>query len=403
MTSSSTLPAIQAIQSLQSLQAFQALLAVRPQLGKVVTARSALGLGRHELLHAGPPLSNPCAPPRPLRSSIVMTCLHEGWVESEAQAETLITSGALRLRPAQSLVCATPLFAVISARTPLFEVRDEAGGPSLSYAPVGAVRGVDTRMGARDPGLIGRLRHRDSEIAPDLQRMLDQAGPIALWPLAIEGLALGDDLHSRTTGANDALAALIRAKGHGALADDISATPLFFLTLWMAAAQLVLRAAEGGDLPGIVTRAGGNGEQFGIALAQDPDTWITCAAGPPQGPRLPHLTTDVAVSGAAGDSALIDFLGFGGQRLAHAPEPFNALKPFLPLPQVPHSRDLLLGTQPILPDAWPLGIDAGRLGAIGLSPIVMLAMVAEDGLTGLVGRGVYQPPPSLFGAAARHR
>ena len=379
--------------------ALQALLAVRPQLGAVVTAGAALGLEHYELLHAGPPLLDPRQPPRPLRSSIVMTCLHEGWVESEAQAESLLSNGTLRLRPAQSFVCATPLFAVISAGTPLFEVRDEAGGLS-SYAPVGAVRGVDTRMGARDPGLIGRLQYRDVQIAPALQHLLDQTGPIALWPLAIAGLALGDDLHSRTTGANDALVALVRAQGNVALAEDIGATPLFFLTLWMAAAQLVLRAAEGGDLPNLVTRAGGNGEQFGIALAQDPDTWVTCSAGSPQGPRLPHLTTDVAVSGAAGDSALIDVLGFGGQRLAHAPEPFNALQSFLPLQQVPHSRHLLLAPQPSLPDAWPLGIDAGRLASNGLSPIVMLAMVAEDGLTGLVGRGVYQPPVSLFGRAA---
>ena len=379
--------------------ALQALLAVRPQLGAVVTAGAALGLEHYELLHAGPPLLDPRQPPRPLRSSIVMTCLHEGWVESEAQAESLLSNGTLRLRPAQSFVCATPLFAVISAGTPLFEVRDEAGGLS-SYAPVGAVRGVDTRMGARDPGLIGRLRYRDLQIAPALQHLLNQTGPIALWPLAIAGLALGDDLHSRTTGANDALVALVRAQGNVALADDIGATPLFFLTLWMAAAQLVLRAAEGGDLPNLITRAGGNGEQFGIALAQDPDTWVTCPAGSPQGPRLPHLTSDVAVSGAAGDSALIDVLGFGGQRLAHAPEPFNALQSFLPLQQAPHSRDLLLAPQPTLPDGWPLGIDAGRLAANGLSPIVMLAMVAADGLTGLVGRGVYQPPVSLFGRAA---
>ncbi len=383
-----------------SSTALRALLAVRPQLSAVVRAGSALGLERYELLHAGPPLLNPCQPPRPLRSSIVMTCLHEGWVDSEAQAESLISNGILRLRPAQSLVCATPLFAVIAAGTPLFEVRDEAGGHISSYAPVGAVRGVDTRMGARDPGLIERLRHRDAQIAPALRHLLDQTGPIALWPLAIAGLVRGDDLHSRTTGANDALVALVRAQGNAALADDIGATPLFFLTLCMAAAQLVLRAAEGGDLPSLITRAGGNGEQFGVALAKEPDIWITCAAASPQGPRLPHLAADVAVSGAAGDSALIDFLGFGGQRLAHAPEPFNALQPFLPLPQqVPHSRDLLMAAQPILPDAWPLGIDADRLWANDLSPIVMLAMVAADGLTGLVGRGIYQPPASLFGAA----
>ena len=93
-----------------------------------------------------------------------------------------------------------------------------------------------------------------------------RAGPIALWPLAAGGLAHGDDLHSRTASANDALAAQLRAHGEPTLADHVAATPLFFLTLWMAASSLILRAAEGGDRPTLVTRGGGNGERFGIAL-----------------------------------------------------------------------------------------------------------------------------------------
>jgi len=379
--------------------ALQALIAARPQLTGVSTAGTALGLKKYELLHAGPPLLNPCEPPPPLTSSIVMTCLYEGWADDPSEAEALVFNGTLRLRPAQSLGCAAPLFTVISSGTPLFEVADEESSQFRSYAPVSTVRGADTRMGARDFSLMARLQIRDTQVTPALQRMLDSFGPLALWPLAIEGLNRGDDLHSRTTGSNDALSHFIRTYSDSQLADDISATPLFFLTLWMAAAQLILRAAEGGDVAGLITRAGGNGEQFGIALAQAPDQWITCKASPPKGPLLPHIATDWPLAGAVGDSAIIDFLGFGGQRLHHAPEPFNAIKSYLPASVLAQCKDYLLTPQPILPDHWPLGICVADLVAKQRSPTVMLALVAADGLTGLAGRGFYQAPLALFEAA----
>jgi hypothetical protein len=375
--------------------ALLALVDARPALHRVVSAREAIGLPPRTLLHAGPPLLDPAHPPAPLRSAIVATCLHEGWADDDADANALLDDGALVLQPAQPQGCVTPLVAVISSRTPLFEVREESGGMRRQFAPVSAVRGADARVGHRDASLLARLRQRDDEIAPALKRALRRAGPIALWPLAAQGLAQGDDLHSRTTAANDALAAQLRMRDEAALADHVAATPLFFLTLWMAAAALILRSAEGGDRPTLVTRGGGNGERFGIALASAPAHWICCDATPPQGPRLPHVAPTAEVLGAAGDSAVIDLLGLGGMRLAHAPEPMSTFAPFIAADALHVTTRLLLAPQPLLADGWPLGLDARDVVATGVSPIVMLAMLARDG-GGLVGRGMWRPPLALF-------
>jgi hypothetical protein len=291
---------------------------------------------------------------------------------------------------------------VVSAGTPLFEVRDAAGGLSL-FGPVSAVRGPDTRMGSRDPAVLSRLRERDAEVAPALMRLLHASGPVDLWPLAVQGLVEGDDLHSRTAAANAALVSSLRRSGAGGeVADAIGATPLFFLSLWMAACALVLRAAEGGDRPGIVTRAGGNGERFAIALAGCPTHWVACDAGAPTGPLLPHVSSATAIAGAMGDSAVIDMLGFGGQRLAHAPEPSDVFRDHLPADHAALANRLLAAPHPLLPDAWPLGLDAERVVTQRAAPLVMLAMLADDGIGGLAGRGVYRPPTTLFEQALRN-
>lgn len=373
-----------------------AMLAVRPALVGVEAASESLGLQERELLHAGPAFIEPRHPPAPIASSIVMTCLHEGWARNETEAEALLRGGALTLIPAQSRDCVTPLAAIVSSSTPLFLVRDRAGVGATVHAPVSVVRGADTRMGTRDGGLIARLEHRDRVTAPAWRMLLRRTGPLELWEPALHGLVHGDDLHSRTTAANDALAAAVRERGDLALADAVAGAPLFFLPLWMAASACILRAAEGRDVRTLVTRAGGNGERFAIVLAGSPEQWITCAARPPRGHFIPNVPRETRVLGAIGDSAVIDMLGLGGQWIAHAPEPFALVQPQLEDDHDARSRRLLLAAHPALPERWPIGVDAQRVVSQGYSPFVMLAMVAADGRTGFLGRGGYRPPLELF-------
>lgn len=368
------------------------LLRVEPMLARTALAGDVLRLPPLELLHAGPPLRDPRRPPAVLRSSAVMTCLHEGWAASIDDAESMLLAGELRLSPAQPRGCVVPLALVVSARTPLFEVRD---GDRRMHAPVSTVRGADTRMGCRDPGLLQRLGTRDRDIAPAWQRLLSEHGPLPLLPLAALGLAGGDDLHSRTSAANAALADWLRQHdAHATLADAVEATPLFFLTIWMAACALMLRAAEGADRPALVTRGGGNGERFGIALAGSAAHWTCVAATPPAGRPAASAATGTAVCNAIGDSAVIDLLGCGGQALAGASEPRQALAGFVPDDLERHAERLLAARHPVLNRL--VGLDARCVVATGSAPLVALTMQAADGIGGFVGRGVYRPPVELF-------
>jgi hypothetical protein len=166
------------------------------------------------------------------------------------------------------------------------------------------------------------------------------AEPVDLIAIAADAVGQGDDLHNRTTAATQILAALLderyRAAGMDSrpgvaqLLKGLAGTPHFFLTFWMAAAKLMLSAAEERKPRTLVTRLGGNGEVFGVSLAARPDVWITTPAGAPRGTYLPGVDPASEPLGAIGDSAVIEALGFGGLALHVAPEARAVLQAYLP-------------------------------------------------------------------------
>jgi hypothetical protein len=368
-----------------------AVMQARPVLAGVGTAAQALRLGRRELLHAGPPLADSRSPPPALLSSAVLTILYEGWASTLDEAQRLVTSGEVVLRPAQTHGCVTPLAFVVSPSTPLFRVES---GAAVMHSPVPTVGGFDTRMGNRDPRILERLGQRDSVLAPESDRFLASSGPLDLMEIAAQAMHEGDDLHSRTTTATRLVAALMR-EAAPQLADLVQSNPLFFLTLWMAATACALRAGEGADAqdPTLVTRAGGNGESFGICLARLPGEWFCVPAAAPRG-HIPASAGLGQVCPAIGDSAVIDIFGCGGQALAGAPEPLQALEGHVSTDQAALAEQLLCAFHPVLQRR--VGLDAARVVEMQRSPLVAIAMLGADGGTGFVGRGVYRPPVELF-------
>lgn len=375
-------------------EALRALVSDKPVLTGVRTAGEALQLAQGELLHAGPPLADPRNPPAVLLSSAVLTLLYEGWASSFDEGERLIATGQVKLMPAQPRGCVTPLASIVSPSTPVFCVEGAAGAV---HAPVSSVGGPDTRMGTRDRRILERLAQRDAVIALEFARVLRSRGPLGLIPMGATALGLGDDLHSRTTTATQLLAAWARPDAPE-LAQLVESNPLFFLTLWMAASAVVLRAAEAAAPANstLVTRAGGNGESFGICLAERPDQWICVPGSPPRG-RLADAAAQAAVCNAIGDSAVIDVLGCGGQALAGAPEPLDAFTGYLPPDHETIAQRVMCAAHPVL--QRPVGLDAARVVEHRCPPLVALAMLGADGSTGFVGRGVYRPPVELFQVA----
>jgi hypothetical protein len=369
--------------------------AVRPQWHCVRSARNAVDLPDMTLLHAGPPYKDPCRPPAPVLSSAVLCCLYEGWATREAEAERLIADGRVRLISAQSYNVVTPLAAVISPRTSLVGIADANATGEHAWSLLGSGAGAQIRFGSRNPAIIERMAWRDDLLAPVMDRVLS-AGPVDLIPLAKAGLDRGDDLHARATSASATLHRQLA--GHldePSVEAMLNESPLFFLTLWMAACHLILSAASRQPaLSTLVVALAGNGMDVGIRLAGEPSRWQTMAAAAPEGPRInPAVTVDAAP--LTGDSGVIDAAGFGAQALWLAPEPASAFAPWLPENWRAAQAPLYRGVHPEF-SRLRLGLDAAQVASTGTAALAAIAMIGADGRAGLLGRGLYQAPVALF-------
>jgi len=373
-------------------------LAARPEFFALERAEEHLALGKHELLHAGPPLADPAAPCTPILNSAIAACLLEGWADTPDQARTLVRDGKIRFRPAQDLGCVVPLADVLSASMWVQIVRDATALKSVACSPLNAGAVAAMRVGVWEDSVLVQLRWLRDTLGPVLRAALTE--PLPLIHLADHGLAEGDDCHGKTAAASAALAALLHARLTGpdanACRNFLAQSAGFFLNLWMAASRCMLSAAVPSADSSLVTAAGGNGTYFGIQVAGAPGRWFVVPAAAPE---MPGTAPDSAAMslGAIGDSAIVDLLGFGAMTtLAPAlqqPAGFVALWP----DEQDMPRTVLLAEHPAFGrTAARVLVDARQVAASGRRPIVSLGVLDATGHQGRLGGGFYRTPSAIF-------
>lgn len=366
--------------------------------GMVPLAQVLAARGRPErtLLHAGPPFSSRSTVPQPVRNSVVQSILFEGWADTLEAAAELFDSQAVAFEPAQDNDCLVPLAGVISPSMRLHVVTDPATG-CVQYAVLNEGLRRCLRVGVVEPGLVEHQHWLHGPFARWLAERLAAQGPLDLLPLLARSLAEGDDGHSRTMAGSALIAAELLRDDESAFrpqAETFLAGCLpFALNLWMAVAALSLRAAEGVDGSDAVTRAGGNGIDFGFQTAAEPGRWRTMAGTPPRGPIADEYR-GLPVLGAIGDSAVVDFFGLGGAALRHAPATLDGLGSFAPEGVLDRPGALMEAEHPRLPIRT--GVSATRIAEAGVAPVVLLGMIEGQGLEGRIGGGAFEPSLAAF-------
>lgn len=365
------------------------MLAVTPTWAGITAARELIGTDR-VLLHAGPAFDSWAQVPVPVRNSMALACVYEGWATAPATAFDLLASGAVRFRPAQDHDMVVPLAGVISPSMALHVVADPATG-RVKYAALNEGMRHCLRLGVLDPEIPAFHRWLNGPYAAWLAGRCGDG--VALLDVLAESLVRGDDGHSRTV-AGSALFAerLVDSGTPSEIADFLADCPAFALNLWMGAAALILGAAEGVSGSRIVTRAGGNGVRFGFQLAERPGVWHTAPADAPRGPVEPAHAGHGAV-GAIGDSAVVDVLGLGGQSLAGAPAVAAGLDGYLPGDALERPARLL--PLELLDGRLRTGLSTRTIAAAGVGPLVLLGMISDTG-RGRIGGGVYQPAVEVW-------
>lgn len=350
------------------------------------------GANPQSLAHAGPPFDADI--PIPVKNSLSQAILFEQWATSEEEALHLLNSGEIDILPAQDLDCVVPLAGVISPSMGLHVVTAPSV-PGESYAAIN--EGMDhlLRVGVKDPLIVDHHTWLNGPFNSWLKKQLEKIGEISLFDFLAQSLQEGDDAHNRTMAGSSLISEVLTAHAtteDKQFTDFLSASPAFALNLWMAACALVERSAEGTDCD-LITRVGGNGVDFGFKTARNPSDWVTFPAASPQGPRNPGAETVPSV-GAIGDSAVIDFFGLGGQALSYAPLTRQALGDFLPKDY--HETPTLLGSYHHPKLGITSGFSTNKILDASAGPIVLLGMIAKDGVHGRIGGGVFRPDTDSF-------
>lgn len=384
-------------------RAAEAIVGIKPvwtgqiTLGQVLSAQ---GAPERTLLHAGPPFTAIDSVPAPVRNSMLQAIVFEGWATDLPDAASLLDSGGVHLAPAQDHDCLVPLAGVISPGMSLHVVQDEAT-ETTQYAVVNEGMSHCLRVGTIEDGLVEHQRWLHGPYAQWLQERLNQIGPVDLFPILSRSLEAGDDGHNRTMAGSALCATLLLEDDASSFGVEvrpfITGALAFSLNLWMAAAALALRAAQG--IPGVdtITKAGGNGIDFGFQIASDPGTWQMIPGSAPRGP-VPEQFRGLPVLGAIGDSAVVDFFGLGGQALNHAPATLEALGSFSPSGILDRPDQLMPISHPRLPIRS--GISATRIIEAGIAPVVLLGMIEASGLEGRIAGGAYEPLVDAFQLAS---
>ncbi len=384
--------------------AFDRAMVTQPVWNRFNTASDAVNLPQNVLLHAGPAFGSPEKITTPILNSACVAAVYEGLARDFDQAEAMILKGEILLQPAQDHDVVTPLAAVVSASMPLHTVYDAWRGQNRVFAPINGGARPSLRLGMRSEAVLDHIRWLNTRVMDVLHSGLAEG--MALVPLAVVGLAGGDDCHGRTPVAGRALVDELIDRTPNGITDDkvldfMRASPSLFLNLWMAATKIMMKLAEGVEGSSFVTAAGGNGRDVGIQVSGLPGQWFTVPATPPRG----NFDVDVPASralGAIGDSAVVEAFGLGAMAIDHSPEQKKGLGAYLPDNASARTSGLSVGAHPYFQD-MDIKLGSTARGAVdqGAGPVISLGIIDNEGTAGRLGGGIYDMPVDPFSAAIK--
>lgn len=337
------------------------------------------------VLHAGPPFRSPAELPPAIRNSVLVGILYEGWASNKAEAQTLLDEGGVQLAPAQDYGVLVPLAGVATPSMFLIEVSDANRPANKKYSVLNEGMQWCTRLGIFAEEMMPHLRWLHQDLGARL--VAHFGAPVDLAPIVQASLLNGDDGHARTMHASRLLADIIVSWG---INDEQSTSFLYgamawALNYWMAASALILATQEQAAGTDAIVKVGGNGLRFGLQLA-GAKTWLVVDAPAIVGSKEAGKEQAQAL-GTLGDSAVVDFVGLGGQCLDLAAFSAQNLQAVLPADYLNRQSQFLKTHLPFL--AGRAGItDAAAVMASDTGPLVLLGMIDGAGEKGRIGGGV---------------
>ncbi|QIK69402.1 DUF1116 domain-containing protein [Erysipelothrix sp. HDW6C] len=385
-----------------------------PILVDVVPAKSVISeLNGKVLLHAGPPILWENMPD-PMQGSCVGAVLFEQWASTEDEARQMLSEGKIAFIPCHHVNAVGPMGGITSANMPVLVVEDRVHN-TVAYCQMNEGIGAVLRFGAYSQEVITRLEWMRDTLGPVLGkaiRAMDEG--LSINPMVARAIAMGDEFHQRNIAASliflkEVTPIIARLKDisdaeRTEVLQFLADTDQFFLNIMMASAKAVMDGARQIKEGTIVTAMCRNGENFGIRIAGMGDEWFVAPVNTPQGLYFTGYTGDDA-SPDMGDSAITETFGVGGMAMIAAPAVtrFVGTGGFDDALRISNEMDeIVMDHNPnfIIP-TWNfkgthLGIDARKVVATGITPVINTGIANKKAGRGQIGAGTVHPPVACF-------
>lgn len=392
-------------------RAVEAMMAARPMLTTVATARDVIP-GMHDslLLHAGPPIEW-ARMSGPLRGAVIGALLYENRASDEAEATALVEGGEVEFAPCHHHQAVGPMAGVISPSMAVYVVENVTDG-NRAYSTLNEGYGKVLRYGAYSPDVLEKLRWMNEVLGPLLADALAGGEGVDLRALLAEALHMGDEGHNRNKAGSllflKALAPLVANVAAGAAVEArvfefLGSNALSVLNPVMAACKAMADVAHGVEGSTIVTAMARNGTDFGIRVSGLGDDWFTAPAQVPDGLYFTGFGSDDA-NADIGDSTITETAGIGGFAMAAAPAivtfvsgtPKDALNTTLEMYEITVEEHRHFTIPALEFRGSPTGIDVRKVVELGILPRVNTGIAHHDAGVGQIGAGLVLPPMEIF-------
>lgn len=385
----------------------------QPFLVDVVPAKSVIPvLADRVLLHAGPPIEY-AEMTSPMQGSCIGAALFEGWAEDEAGARALLENGEIKFMPCHHFHAVGPMGGITSGNMPLLVVENKLDG-TIGYCIMNEGIGKVLRFGAFSEEVVTRLKWMASTLGPVLAKALQKKeGGINLNVLIAKAITMGDEFHQRNIAATlnflKEITPLIvetdiDQKEKYEVIKFLADTDQFFLNIMMASGKSIVDCARKVTSGTVVTTMARNGKNFGVRISGMGDEWFTAPVNTPNGLYFTGYSAEDA-NPDIGDSAITETVGVGGMAMVAAPgvTRFVGAGGFDDALRVSNEMNEICianNSNWSIP-TWDfkgacLGIDARKVVATGITPLINTGIAHKQMGVGQIGAGTVRAPLACF-------
>ena len=344
------------------------------------------------------------------REALIGGALFEGLAKTREDAIAGFASGAIAIGACQDYAAVGSLAGIYTASMPVFVVENRTHG---NVAFCNFYEGKEPRRlnyGCYDEGVHERLEHVNAVLAPVVGEAIRRSQGVALKPLIARALRMGDEVHSRNAAASVLFTREILPAVLGMVSDDfpgvretvvhLAENDYFFLRLSMAASKA---SADAMVVPGstLVSAMAFSCRGFAIKLAGLGDQWFE---GPPpihEGKLFAGHTED-EITWMGGESPITETVGLGGfaQACALSLQDYQGGSAGIMIERNRQMYEITYGENstyriPLFDfRGTPTAIDARRVLATGITPVMDVGLAGRDG--GQIGAGIIRAPRECF-------